>query len=187
MKFNKASLFAAATLCLMIAPISSMGADAEPQDTFVAFQGGQVPIEGKSRTEIYDVPGFNEKGWAEVKAFSAGVSTNGDARSGVNLDDVVFSKYLDVASTALFINAVNGAVFEEVAFVTRTNQKSFYVVTLKNAVIKSIKQTQEGDNEAEERVSLDYQTICMKTLSSDTDGRLGGRDQCFDKATGSVY
>lgn len=47
MKFKKASLFAAAALGCIIAPISSLGADAEPQHTFVAFEGRKhVPIQG---------------------------------------------------------------------------------------------------------------------------------------------
>ena len=189
MKLHQTSLFAAPTaaLCLMAASMPSIAGSG----LFVGFSGTQQRIESEAQPEYYHAA--NAEVWVHAEGYSVGISRDDEARS-VKLDDVVFTKIPGAASTGLFANAVTGAAIKEVVFESYPpgeNRVPFMIVTLRNAVITSIQHSDEPSRLAGlpvERVSVGYQSICMKTLSEDDESR-GGQEleRCYDKRSGSAY
>ncbi len=186
MKLNKASLFAGytAALWLMSAPMPSMA------QNFVGFSGTPQRIE--SETTKVDFATSGVETWVNIDNYSISVSTDEGGRN-VKLDDVVFNKFPGPASTGLFANAVTGTVIKQVVFeshrFSRNGEKlePYMIVTLSNAVITSIQNSADG-NDSAERISVGFQSICVKTISAYDDGRPASEQEtCYDKRSGTAY
>ena len=164
-------------------PAAAGAADAEPQDALAYFHSSEVVGESKKA-------GF--RGWFELTGVATSITnptsaTTARGRTGgaVQFGKVEFGKYVDRASIGLLYHAMSGKVVEEVEIAVLRNNEPFMYITLGEVIVSSISSSQDGDDEFQELVELDYRSICWTYVSQNRDGKAGGEElsQCWDVAS----
>jgi type VI secretion system secreted protein Hcp len=120
-------------------------------------------LKGESRDKTH-------KGEIDVLAFSWGMSNSGSSHVGggqgagkVNVQDLSFTKYLDISSTDLMLACCNGKHFPEAKLTVRKageNPLEYLIITMTDLIITSVSTGGSGgEDRLTENVSLNFAKV----------------------------
>jgi type VI secretion system secreted protein Hcp len=126
--------------------------------------------------KLGDVPGESKdkvhKGEIDVLAWSWGASNAGSFHTGggggagkVNVQDLSFTKYIDLSSTEIFLATCNGKHFPEATLVVRKAGESpleYLTITMEDVLITSYSTGGSGgEDRLTENVTLNFAKVKM--------------------------
>ena len=131
-------------------------------------------IEGESSDDVHG-------GEIEVKNWSWGMSQSGTTHSGagggagkVNVQDLLFTHYVDKASPNLMKMCCNGKHFEEATLVVRKAGDpalEYLIITMKHGLISSVSTSGSGGGDLiEENVTLNFAEFTSSYVPQLDDG-----------------
>jgi type VI secretion system secreted protein Hcp len=131
-------------------------------------------------------------GEIDILAWSWGVSNHGSFGSGggggtgkVNVQDISFTKYVDVATPALMLASCNGKHIPEATFVVRKSGEKpleYITITLKKAIVSSVSEGGSGgEDRLTENITLNFASFKYQYKEqSDTGSAAGQPDMTWD-------
>ncbi len=180
---KKAAASAAIALSLSAAPAHAV-------NIFLDIKG----IPGESTNDDF-------KGKIEVLAWGWGLSTSTNLQFGAgggagkaSFQDVTINKYTDTSSAKLYENVVVGAPIDDAKLsVVRTTgmgeQEVITELTMQDLIVSSVSTAVgEGEDRAEETITLNFVKFCLKNNSFDAKGALiEGTPFCWDISTNKAF
>lgn len=136
------------------------------------------PIKGESQDDSH-------KDQIDVLAWSWGVSNSGTAHTGggggagkANVQDLSFTKYIDLASADLMEAACNGKHFTEAVLVVRKAGETpleYLTITMQEVIITSVSTGGSGGQDRlTENVTLNFAKVKMKYVKQSATGPAEG-------------
>ncbi len=122
----------------------------------------------------------------DVLSFSWGMSQSGSAHMGggagagkVNVHDLSFTKYIDVASPDLYLSCCNGKHLKEAKLTVRKageNPLEYLVVTMEDVIITGIANGGAGaEDRLTENVTLNFARVKVDYAAQDAKGGAGAK------------
>jgi len=139
-------------------------------DMFIKIDG----IKGESADDKH-------KEEIDVLAWSWGLSQSGSAHMGggagagkVNVSDLSFTKYIDVASPDLYLSCCNGKHLKDAKLVVRKageNPLEYLIVTLEDVIVSSVSNGGSGgEDRLTENVTLNFARVKVDYTAQDAKG-----------------
>jgi type VI secretion system secreted protein Hcp len=139
-------------------------------DMFIKIDG----IKGESADDKH-------KEEIDVLAWSWGLSQSGSAHMGggagagkVNVSDLSFTKYIDVASPDLYLSCCNGKHLKDAKLVVRKageNPLEYLIVTLEDVIVSSVSNCGScGEDRLTESVTLNFARVKVDYTAQDAKG-----------------
>jgi len=141
-------------------------------DIFLKVEG--PPIKGEALDDKH-------KEEIDVLAWSWGLSNSGNAQTGggagagkVNVGDISVTKYIDKATTDLFLSTCNGQHHETVTLVVRkagTNPVEYVKITMTQVLVTSLSTGGSGgEDRLTENISLNFAKVKVEYTPQKKDG-----------------
>lgn len=141
-------------------------------DIFIKFEG--PALKGESLDKVH-------AGEIDVLAWSWGLSNSGNAQMGggagagkVNVNDLSFTKYVDAASTDLFLACCNGQHYTTVTLVVRkagTTPIEYLKIVMTEVLVTSLSEGGSGGQDRlTENVSLNFAKVSVNYTPQKADG-----------------
>ncbi|MEQ1636212.1 MAG: type VI secretion system tube protein Hcp [Methylococcales bacterium] len=145
-------------------------------DIFLKIEG--APIKGEAQDAKH-------KDEIDVLAWSWGITNSGNAQVGggsgsgkVNVHDLSITKYVDKASTDLFLHACNGQHHDTATLVVRkagTTPVEYLKITMSQVFITSVSSGgSHGEDRLTENVSLNFAKVKVEYTPQGADGSPSG-------------
>lgn len=144
-------------------------------DMFIKIKG----IKGESQDKKY-------KGEIDVLAWSWGMSNGGTMHMGggggagkVNVQDLSFTKYIDVGSCDLLMHCTTGKHIPEATLVVRKaggKQLEYLVITMKKLIVTSVSTGGSGgEDRLTENVTINFAEVEVNYTEQTPDGSEGAK------------
>ena len=136
-------------------------------------------LKGESRDKVH-------KDEIDVLAWSWGVSNSGSAHTGggmgagkANVQDLSFTKYVDLSTPSLFLAACNGKHFDTATLVVRKAGEKpleYIIITMTEVLVTSVTTGGSGgEDRLTENVSLNFAKVKLQYVEQTKDGASGGK------------
>ncbi len=146
-------------------------------DMFIKLEG----ITGEARDSVH-------KGEVDILAWSWGMSNSGSAHVGggagagkVNVQDLSFTKYVDLASTPLMLAVANGKHIKSATLVVRKageNPLEYITIVMTECLVTSISTGGSGgEDRLTENVSLNFAKVEVTYKEQAATGKAGGKGE----------
>ena len=138
------------------------------------------PLKGES---------MSQKDQIDVLAWSWGASNSGSAHSGsgagsgkANVQDLSFTKYVDISSPELLLSCCSGKHFGEAVLTVRKaggdKAVDYFTITMQDALISSLSTGGSGgEDRLTENVTLNFAKVKVKYLEQSKEGAPGRQSE----------
>ena len=121
----------------------------------------------------------------DILAWSWGMSNSGTTHTGsgggagkVNVQDLSFTKYVDLSSTALMLSCANGKHIKTATLTVRKAGETpleYIIITMSDLIVSSISTGGSGgEDRLTENVSLNFRRVEVAYKEQTKDGKAGG-------------